>query len=142
MHPCEYPGCGALIASGKYCNSHRLPRRPQQKNARQSGYSGRWDAYAKGYLRKHPFCCDPFHRHAGVLIEATVCGHRVPHRGDTHLLWNPDNHYPLCGPCNSFQCAKFEGGFGNPKRDGALVQNYVASQVGNLRNTRRQSGTN
>jgi 5-methylcytosine-specific restriction endonuclease McrA len=46
-------------------------------------------------------------------VRADVVGHRIAFRDDERLKWNPANHYPLCGSCNSYQCAKFEGGFGH-----------------------------
>jgi hypothetical protein len=82
-------------------------------SARALGYNSKWDRYSKGFLRTHPFCVDPFGRHRGVLIEARVTAHKIAHKGNEALMWNPDNHYPLCVACNSYQCATTEGGFGN-----------------------------
>jgi 5-methylcytosine-specific restriction enzyme A len=110
-HPCGQPGCRALIAGSAYCAAHQLKR----PSARRQGYSSRWDAYSKHFLASHPFCCDPFDRHRGRLVQATVTGHRIAHKGDFRLLWDKSNHYPLCVPCNAYQCATQEGGFGRPK---------------------------
>ena len=105
------PGCPALT-SGAYAAGHE-PRRP---SARRQGYSSRWDAYSKHFLAAHPLCSDPFGRHRGELVKATVTGHRIAHKGDFRLLWEKANHYPLCASCNAYQCAKEEGGFGLPRR--------------------------
>jgi hypothetical protein len=48
-------------------------------------------------------------------VQATVTGHRIAHKGDFRLLWDKSNHYPLCVPCNAYQCATQEGGFGRPR---------------------------
>jgi 5-methylcytosine-specific restriction protein A len=73
----------------------------------------RWKRYRLSYLADHPLCCDPFGRHAGRLIPATVVDHITPHRGDVTLFWDGDNHRALCGGCNSYAAAKYQGGFGN-----------------------------
>ena len=108
-HPCATPGCRALITIGNYCKQHRSVR----PTARAQGYDAKWDRYSKSFLRRNPFCVDPFRRHPGRLIEATVTGHKQAHRGNDVLLWDESNHYALCASCNAYQCAKFEGGFGN-----------------------------
>jgi 5-methylcytosine-specific restriction endonuclease McrA len=90
--------------------------RSERARARAQGYSAKWDRYSKAYLRLHPFCCDPFGRHRGRLIDATVTGHREAHRGDAHKMWDATNHYPLCAACNAYQCATFEGGFGHERK--------------------------
>jgi len=107
-HPCARPGCRALIRIGSFCDAHR----PARTSARAQGYNARWDRYSKDFLRRNPFCVDPFGRHRGHLVPATVTGHKQAHRGDEALLWDPANHYALCNGCNAYQCAKFEGGFG------------------------------
>jgi 5-methylcytosine-specific restriction protein A len=107
-HPCARPGCRALIRIGSFCDAHR-PARP---SARAQGYNARWDRYSKDFLRRNPFCVDPFRRHPGHLVPATVTGHKQAHRGNEALLWDTANHYALCSACNAYQCAKFEGGFG------------------------------
>jgi 5-methylcytosine-specific restriction enzyme A len=108
-HPCAQPGCRTLIRVGNYCDAHRQAR----PSARKQGYNSKWDRYSKQFLRRNPICADPFHRHPGQLVEATVTGHKQAHRGDEALLRDPANHYPLCASCNAYQCVKFEGGFGN-----------------------------
>jgi 5-methylcytosine-specific restriction protein A len=97
-------------ASGSsYCPQHQ----PRRASATERGYDARWQRYSRAFLKKHPFCADPYGRHRGVLVEADVTGHRKAHRGDQTLLWDRANHYALCRACNSYQCVKEEGGFGN-----------------------------
>jgi 5-methylcytosine-specific restriction endonuclease McrA len=68
-----------------------------------------------------------------VGVAATVVGHRIAFKDDERLKWNPANHYPLCGSCNSYQCAKFEGGFGN-REDTANVRSQQGEAKANVRN--------
>jgi 5-methylcytosine-specific restriction endonuclease McrA len=117
--PCAAPRCRALVVIGTYCAEHQQKR----IGARGQGYSAKWDRYSLCFLRKHPFCADPFKRHPGRLIDATITGHKIAHKNDESLLWNPDNHVPLCRACNSFQCAQYEGGFGNERKEIANVWN-------------------
>ena len=109
-HPCAKPGCRATC-SGRFCDSHR----PKRTSARSQGYNSKWDRYSVGFLRRNPFCSDPFGQHRGQVVRSTVTGHRKAHRGDETLLWTPSNHYPLCAPCNALQCVREEGGFGNQR---------------------------
>ena len=110
-HPCASPGCRETT-NAKYCNGHRQKR----PSARVAGYDSRWDSYSRSFLRRNPFCADPFARHRGQIVRATVTGHKQAHKGDQFLLWNPGNHSPLCAGCNAYQCVKEEGGFGNERR--------------------------
>lgn len=108
--PCSAPGCHELVSAGSRCDQHK-----QRAASRRPAIYGsqRWRKYSLAFLREHQLCCDPFDRHAGRVVPATVTGHRVAHRGDYALFWDEQNHYPLCAPCNSFQAAKSEGAFGN-----------------------------
>jgi len=117
---CAYPGCAAILQSeGSFCEKHREP----QPSPSSQGYDRRWYFYSIAYRRKFPFCCDPFRRHPGHLRKSECVGHKLAHKGDQRLFWDPANHYALCISCNSYQSAKDEGGFGNRsaidrKRDG------------------------
>jgi 5-methylcytosine-specific restriction endonuclease McrA len=82
-------------------------------------YGSRWEKYSKAYLHRNFFCADPFRRHPGRLVRSEVVGHRIAFKDDERLKWNPENHYPLCSSCNSYQCAKFEGGFGHTQKASA-----------------------
>src|SRR6266567_5505287 len=107
-HLCASSGCRE-ITNARFCAVHQ-PKRP---SARAAGYDSRWDTYSRGFLRRHGFCCDPFARHRGQIVRATVTGHKLAHKGNAQLMWDPANHYPLCASCNAYQCVMTEGGFGN-----------------------------
>jgi 5-methylcytosine-specific restriction protein A len=112
-HPCEYHGCSAIVKGRRFCKTHQ----PRSLTANAKGYDFRWARYSRNFLHAHPFCCDPFARHRGMLVPATVTGHKQPHRGDQNLFWSEENHYALCWSCNSYQAAKFEGGFGHERKE-------------------------
>ena len=63
-------------------------------NSAERGYDDRWRKYRLSFLADHPLCVEC--RKAGMVVEATVVDHIVPHRGDYELFWEPANHQPLC----------------------------------------------
>jgi len=111
-HPCIKCKV-ALIARGDFCESCR----PRQRTSRESGYNPVWDRKSKRFLRDNPFCCDPFGRHRGQLVDANVTGHRIPHRGNVALLFDESNWFALCWSCNSYQSANYDGGFGRERTE-------------------------
>ena len=47
------------------------------------------------------------------LARATVADHKVPHRGDSRLFWNPDNLQSMTKPCHdSLKQSEEKGGSG------------------------------
>lgn len=75
--------------------------------ARQRGYSHAWDDYSSDYRKQHPICAEC--ERQGRVTPAHVVDHIIPHKGDHDLLWNPDNHQPLCDKrgcnCHGFKTA-------------------------------------
>lgn len=71
-------------------------------------YGHRWQQYRANYLRMHPLCvmCDRL----GQATAATIVDHRVPHKGDLTLFWNPDNHQSLCKPHHDGEKQRMEHG--------------------------------
>jgi 5-methylcytosine-specific restriction endonuclease McrA len=128
LHPCAEPGCGQLIRYGNYCPLHDV-----KSHAARGKYGRRWQTCSKEFLKRNPFCADPWGGHPGAKVVATVVGHRIAFKSDERLKWNPANHYPLCGSCNSYQCAKFEGGFGN-RAEKTKVSNQQGEPTANVRN--------
>lgn len=86
-----------------------------RKSSTKRGYGWRWQNYRIRYLREHPLCAD--HRARGMLVAATVVDHKVPHRGNDELFWNPDNHQPLCAQCHSSAKQREERGGTKPGCD-------------------------
>lgn len=64
----------------------------------KSPYNYRWQKAREGHLRSHPLCVECARR--GLVVQATVVDHIVPHRGDSQLFWDPDNRQSLCKTCH------------------------------------------
>ncbi|HMU15873.1 MAG TPA: HNH endonuclease signature motif containing protein [Thauera aminoaromatica] len=80
----------------------------------ERGYSNAWLRYSKRRLAEHPLCerCQA----EGRYVAATVTDHKLPHRGNGGLFWDPDNHQALCKCCHDSKTAREDGGFGNRAR--------------------------
>jgi 5-methylcytosine-specific restriction protein A len=59
-------------------------------------------------LRKQPLCERCLER--GVIRAATVAHHKVPHRGDLSLFWDPDNLASSCANCHDVDEQRIERG--------------------------------
>jgi 5-methylcytosine-specific restriction enzyme A len=67
-------------------------------NARQRGYTRRWEKAREAFLRENPLCalCQAI----GRTTPATIVDHRTPHRGDPKLFWEQSNWQSLCKSCH------------------------------------------
>ena len=52
----------------------------------------------------------------GCVRRAAVVDHRIPHHGDNDLFFRRDNLQPFCKHCHDQKTARYDGGFGNPRR--------------------------
>jgi 5-methylcytosine-specific restriction protein A len=115
--PCTYPGCGIAVRGASRCERHRRVESrafdARRGSARERGYTTAWEKYRASYLRENPLC--RAHEQRGQLEPSTIVDHIVPHRGDHDLMWDPENHQPLCKPCHDSKTAREDGGFGNPR---------------------------
>jgi 5-methylcytosine-specific restriction enzyme A len=68
----------------------------------------------------------------GCVRRACVVDHRIPHHGDNDLFFSRDNLQPLCKPCHDRKTARYDGGFGNARR-----QQPTALTTGPLASARR-----
>jgi 5-methylcytosine-specific restriction enzyme A len=83
---------------------HRIPvHRPRppvrqqpapRPSAHQRGYGRRWRLRSQAFLHANPLCVEC--KAKGVLREATVVDHIVPHRGDAELFNDAGNWQGLC----------------------------------------------
>ena len=91
--PCSYPGCSAL-ANGRFCDDHMGAGDRRRGSASQRGYDNKWRKYRKSFLEQHPLCvmCES----EGDIKVATVVDHIIPHKGDSKIFWDSNNHQPLC----------------------------------------------
>ncbi|MFG1332532.1 hypothetical protein V5F41_14960 [Xanthobacter autotrophicus] len=92
--------CGKIVPYGTKCECQIVRDRTRKAkadqnrpNARQRGYSTKWDKARAGFLAKHPMC--------SCGAKAVVVDHIRPHRGDTNLFWDRKNWQPLCVRCHS-----------------------------------------
>lgn len=93
--PCKHPGCPALVPYGsKYCEKHKALHTEERDGAFARGYNAKWQKARKLFLTAHPFCVECYKE--GVMMQATVVDHIIPHRGDEKLFWNRDNWQALC----------------------------------------------
>jgi len=112
--PCRYPGCPNLTHN-TYCEAHAklLANRYEKSrpSASQRGYDYRWRKYSKYFLQIHPLCVNFAECHnVAVLVD-----HIKPHKGNSVLFWDPENHQAMCKPCHDRKTASEDGGFGNTK---------------------------
>ena len=86
-------------------------------SAHSRGYGRKWREARLGYLQKHPLCVHCLAR--GHVVAATVVDHIVPHRGDPVLFWSSETNWQaLCATCHNTATAKYDGGFGNARKEG------------------------
>lgn len=102
---CLQPGCPAFAEQGGRCQAHAraVARTQDRQRAQATPYrrlyqTARWQALRTAYLAAHPLCeCDAC---AGRLTPASVVHHRMAHRGDLRLFFDPDNLQALAKRCH------------------------------------------
>jgi 5-methylcytosine-specific restriction protein A len=118
---CSHPGCQTLV-SDRFCDLHLKAQRKSDDRHRGSaaerGYDWEWQKYSQWRLRQHPLCVDPYGFHKGRPTEARLTDHITPHKGDTTLFWDEDNHQSLCDYCHNHKTATEDGGFGRNSKTG------------------------
>jgi 5-methylcytosine-specific restriction enzyme A len=81
----------------------------------QGLYTYRWKKARAAYLREHPLCV--ICKRTGKIQVASVVDHKIPHRGNEELFWDAEHNWQsLCKSCHDSKTAKYDSGFGNPKR--------------------------
>lgn len=115
--PCHHSRCPELTCDPSgYCVHHKQEAQRyhdgDRGSASERGYDACWERYRKRYLSENPLCILCLKE--GRTTPTVVVDHIVPHRGDTTLFWDPNNHQALCKPCHSAKTAREDGGFGNP----------------------------
>jgi 5-methylcytosine-specific restriction enzyme A len=66
----------------------------------------RWSKLRKWQLAAHPLCI--LCKQVGIVTEATVVDHRIPHRGNLELFWDRDNLQSVCEICHNASKAQQE----------------------------------
>jgi len=115
---CAHAGCGVLVDSNvRCCEKHTKQRSREADEGRESahkrGYSRKWKTARDSFLLKFPLCvhCEQ----EGVIMEATVVDHIVPHKKDWKLFWDQKNWQPLCKKHHDRKTATEDGGFGRSR---------------------------
>jgi 5-methylcytosine-specific restriction protein A len=112
--PCTYPGCTALVESGR-CDKHRAQvsklYNKQRGSSADRGYDSRWRKARDRYLREHPLCNECFKNNQ--VTAATIVDHIEPHKGNHELFWDESNWQSLCKHHHDTKTASEDGGFGN-----------------------------
>lgn len=83
--------------------TNTAPRADTRPTAAQRGYDHHWQQARLSYLADHPLCvrCQA----VGLIREATVVDHVIPHRGDQALFWDQGNWMSLCKRCHDRKTA-------------------------------------
>ncbi len=84
-------------------------------SAAARGYDGKWRAYAKAFLERHPWCqCERCQMPGATPLPAQHVDHDIAVSGPHDpLFWQASNHRAMAHPCHSRKTARFDGAFGN-----------------------------
>ena len=115
--PCAHVGCGVLVPNGqRCCDKHQKQRARQadegRETAHQRGYTSKWRKASKTFLSRAENALCVHCKEEGVIMEATVVDHIIPHKKDWKLFWNTSNWQPLCKKHHDRKTAKEDGAFG------------------------------
>lgn len=69
--------------------------------------TARWQALRLTIFLRDLFTCKKC-GHIEGNTSLLVCDHKVPHRGDEHLFWDPENLQTLCKGCHDNEKRKEE----------------------------------
>lgn len=98
VHGCPVLGSPPACAAAACPGTRKRRADAARPSAAQRGYGARWQATARGWLRRHRWCV-----RCGAL--ATVLDHIKPHRGDVQLFWDRRNWQSLCKRCHDSKTA-------------------------------------
>ena len=73
-------------------------KRNTVEDSRRLYNSAQWRRLRADQLQQSPFC--EFCAKQGYLIPATIADHKLPHRGDHRLFFDPWNLQSLCKTCH------------------------------------------
>lgn len=74
--------------------------RTEKTSSTARGYGYAWQKARARHLQAHPLCVRCLET-TGKPVAGTVVDHRIPHRGDQALFWDPDNWQTLCATHHS-----------------------------------------
>jgi 5-methylcytosine-specific restriction endonuclease McrA len=106
---------------------HQKAKDQRRRDVRGNVYGGRWPAYSRAWIRKHPRCGERqdghlYAEHSACVQQGIVTALGLPGvvMVTDHIravkqggsFWDSANHQTLCRTCNSVKGIKHEGGFG------------------------------
>ncbi len=74
----------------------RQQRSPEAEAYRRLYKTAAWQKARKAQLQREPLC--RYCKDEGKIVAATVCNHKVPHKGNWQLFIDPKNHESSCAP--------------------------------------------
>jgi 5-methylcytosine-specific restriction protein A len=74
-------------------------------------YSQAWRDLRASFLAEHPRCSNP-----GCRLPATIADHKRTRHEAPHLALDRANLEALCRACHSSKTAKYDRGYGNPRK--------------------------
>jgi 5-methylcytosine-specific restriction protein A len=115
-----HPQCAELTRGGR-CEKHKrvMSQAGEEHRATSArrGYGYKWQKASAAFLRAHPLCqCEECKEGMLRVLPASVTDHKIPHRGDMRLFWDPSNWQAMAKECHDKKTALEDGGFGNPLR--------------------------
>lgn len=117
LRPCNHPGCRTLTEN-RLCDTHqRAYRREQDRwrgSASERGYTHAWHKARNRYLRDNPLCTQC--KGQGVIKEAGVVDHIIPHKGNNELFWDESNWQSLCTRHHNIKTATKDSSFANKNK--------------------------
>ncbi|HEY5551214.1 MAG TPA: HNH endonuclease signature motif containing protein [Opitutaceae bacterium] len=102
LHPCSR--CHRALTRERHCSECRGIAERERGSAASRGYGARWRKASAAYLAQHPYCVAC--RGQGLMVEAAVVDHRIPHRGDLALFWAESNWQSICAPHHNAKSAR------------------------------------
>lgn len=78
--------------------TRRYQRSPEADLYRSFYKTARWRKMRDQQLQREPLCTRPVH--GDQVVSATIANHRIPHRGDLRLFFDPTNLQSTCKPCH------------------------------------------
>lgn len=94
--------------SSAAASSRRSDRRSEAAKAWRRLYKDpRWKAARETQLQKQPLCEECLQ--GGRRVGANTVNHRIPHKGDEGLFFDPANHQSVCKPHHDGPIQKAEG---------------------------------
>lgn len=97
--PARAHACGALLRPGQKCPRCARAADQARGTATQRGYGSAHRRWRAEILARDSACRDPFGRHPGRLVWATVADHIVPVRLGGQ--WTEANGQGLCASCHA-----------------------------------------